>query len=231
MKNKKVKVLILVMLILLAIILIHFTRNAIIIKSLANKVKELKSSELNNYNIKWTSYSSENTTVFDIYYKDGLYKKDFFALNYTHPTHPYTKVSEYKLKDGSKVCVFEIEKKVQKYDKNDEQAKNDSFISINSFSHVEMYTDSVGTFIKNCLLHVITKDQNNGEDVYKLKSIFEDSPVVYFSCDTGLTVRSDSWHSTNTNFYDTRSDILIEFDCVSDEDIMVPNLDGYTNVD
>ena len=52
MKNKKVKVLIVVILILLAIILIHFTRNAIIIKSLANKVKELKSSELNNYNIK-----------------------------------------------------------------------------------------------------------------------------------------------------------------------------------
>ena len=71
MKNKKVKVLILVMLILLAIILIHFTRNAIIIKSLANKVKELKSSELNNYNIKWTSYSSENKTVFDINYKYG----------------------------------------------------------------------------------------------------------------------------------------------------------------
>ena len=46
--------------------------------------------------------------------------------------------------------------------------------------------------------------------------IFDDSPVVYFSCDTGLTVRSDSWYSTNTNFYDTRSDILIEFDSVVD---------------
>ena len=229
-KNKKIKVIIAVMLILLAIILIHFTRNAIIIKSLANKVEELKSSELNNYHIKWVSYSFDTTTVFDIYYKDGMYRKDTYKLDYTHPTLPYTKVSEYKLKDGSKVGIFELDQKVQTYDKNDEQTQDDSLISIANFSHIEMYLVTPSSFINNCLLNIITKDKNNGEDVYKVTSIFDDK-IEYFSCDTGLTVRSDSWYSTNTNFYNTRTDILIEFDCVTDEDMIVPDLEGYTNID
>ena len=231
MKNKKVKLLIVAILILLSIILIHFTRNAIIIKSLTNKVEELKSSELNNYHIKWVSYSFDNTTVFDIYYKDGMYKRDTFMFEYNHSTHPYTKVSEYKLKDGSKVDIFELDQKVQTYDKNDEQTQDDSLISISNFSHIEMYLGTQSSFIKNCLLNIITKDKNNGEDVYKVTPIFDDDKIEYFSCDTGLTVRADSWYSTNTNFYNTRSDILIEFNCVTDEDIMVPNLEGYTNVD
>ena len=80
-KINLIKVLLVTILIFLLFILLYFIRNAIIILSLNSKAKELSNVELNNYHIIWTTSTYEEVTRFDIYYKDGLYKRDIYNFN------------------------------------------------------------------------------------------------------------------------------------------------------
>ncbi len=66
-KKKILKIIGIILLVIIAIVLIHTTRNYIIIKDLQNKIANYSNSE--NYHIKATTVSDSGTTSEMKYYK------------------------------------------------------------------------------------------------------------------------------------------------------------------
>lgn len=221
-KIKLIKVLLVTILFFLLFILVYFVRNAIIILSLNNKVKELSNVELNNYHIIWTTTTYEEVTRFDIYYKDGLYKRIIY--NFTPKNDcEYSKYTEYVNKNGKVVSIYENEK-TYRIDEN----YNQGTMSPQSFTHIEMMVDGTSNFIYHCLNNIITKEKANGEDVYKFKLLFDNDNEMFINKSTGITAKSKSGISYNGKIFDTNSDVICEFNCVTDDDVTIPNLEGYS---
>ena len=206
--NKKIKCLLLIILIFILLIFAYFVRNAVIILSLNSKAKELSNVELNNYHIIWTTSTYEDVTRFDIYYKDGLYKRDLYNFNPKKDCE-FSKYTEYVNKNGELVSIYENEKTYR----------------IDEKYNLEPMSPT--NFIYHCLNNIITKEKANGEDAYRFKLLFDNDNAMFINKSTGITAKSKSGISYNGKKFDTNSDVICEFNCVTDEDVTVPNLDGY----
>lgn len=219
--NKRIKSLLLIILIFILFIFAYFVRNAVIILSLNSKAKELSNVELNNYHIIWTTSTYEEVIRFDIYYKDGLYKRILY--NFTPKNDcEYSKYTEYVNKNGKVVSIYENEKTYRIDEKYNLEP-----MSPQNFTHIEMMVDGPTNFIYHCLNNIITKEKANGEDAYRFKLLFDNDKAMFINKSTGITAKSKSGISYNGKIFDTNSDVICEFNCVTDEDVTVPNLDGY----
>lgn len=81
-KKKMLKIVGIILLVIIAIVLIHTTRNYIIIKDLQNKVANYSNSE--NYHIKATTVSDSGTTSEMNYYKKNKNQVVFMERNVEH---------------------------------------------------------------------------------------------------------------------------------------------------
>lgn len=220
--NKKIKILLAISLIFIIFIFLYFIRNAIIILSLNSKAKELSNAELNNYHLIWTTSTYEDVTRFDIYYKDGLYKRELYNFNPTNKNGEFSKYTEYVNIDGKVISVYENEK-IYRINENYNQ-----IMSPQNFTHIEMMVDGPTNFIYHCLNNIITKEEANGEEAYRFKLLFDNTNAMFINKSTGITSKSKSEVSYNGKKFDTNADVICEFNCVTDEDVTLPSLDGYT---
>ena len=221
--NKKIKNLLAIILIFIIFIFAYFIRNAIIILSLNSKAEELLNTELNNYHLIWTTSTYEDVTRFDIYYKDGLYKRELYNFNPTNKNGEFSKYTEYVNINGEVIIIYEKEKKYR-IDEN----YNQGIMSPQNFTHIEMMVDGPTNFIYHCFNTIITKEEANGEEAYRFKLLFDKNNAMFINKLTGITSKSKSEISYNGKKFDTNSDVICEFNCVTDEDVALPNLDGYT---
>ncbi len=232
MKKKikfKLKIILILIVVIILIILLHFIRNTIIISSLINKSSKYKN--VDNYHIIWSTYSNEQTTIFDVYYKDKIYKQTLTNYDYNrfiNDNEAPSKVVIYRDGNGKEMTYFYSEKVLYSTNSNE----NANSISPKNMTHIEMAKESALNFILTCFNSVITSSECNNIKSYKSSFIIGYPNTTYFSKETGLTLRSVSGYSyindNSRKYTDTFSDIIYEFNTVTDEDISIPNTEGFT---
>lgn len=212
--NIRMRILILIISIIIAIFLIMFLRNAIIIKSLSKKT--LAYENCNNFHLMWSTYSKENTTIFDTYYKDGKYLKTLSTFNYGQEDLN-SKVIFYSDGSGKVAAYNNIEKTIYYQD-----SENVGLLFPKSFSHITMFEENIWEFLKVCLTTQITSEKCNNRDCYKFNRF-----NLYVDKETGLSIRGEEGIKVQENYSDVISDVIYEFDTVTDEDIKMPSTEGY----
>ena len=226
--NSKLKILFIIIIVAISIVFLHFVRNAIIINSLINKAS--KYENINNYHLVWSTYSNEEITIFDVYYKDEKYKQILTSYNYNRFINDEilpTKTLLYRDETGKEMLYLYNENIL-----NINNTSSENFISPQNMSHIAMIKSSTMQFILTCLNSFITSAECNNVKAYKMSSIIGYSDITYINKETGLTLRSISGYSYENDIerkhLDCVSDIIYEFDAVTDENISAPNTEGFT---
>lgn len=218
--NRKLKILILIIIAILVFLFsITFLRNLIIVKNLSQKA--VASEKNNNFHIMWSTYSYEQTTIFDIYYKDGKYLEKLYLSDYKNLEED-SGIKLIKYCDGeNQVVNYFIEDKILQNEGINEDNKYPALVPKN-VTHITMYEENL---IILSFKSLITTQKCNNRNCYRFK--FSDDLSVYIDKETGLTVRSENAISSSEGYYDTISDVICEFDVVKDEDLVMPSTDGY----
>lgn len=230
MKNKKfLKILLIIFITIIVILLAHFIRNATIIQSLNKKTKQYINS--NNYHEIWSTYNKEQITVFDVYYKDGKYKQIFTNYDYdlfmSNNENPYKTIT-YRDGNGKETTYYYNNKISYSNDYTIESSK----ISPENMSHITMIAETPLNFIQTCFNSIIIPSCCNGIDTYRM-SFISNNNIIYFSKETGLTVREGNGFTSGINdenqtYTDCISDITYEFNKVTDKDMTIPNVEEFT---
>lgn len=227
--NRKIKFLIFIIVFILFIIFAStFFRNAIIIKNLSKKASSY--INCNNYHMTWSSYSKEDLVIFDIYYKDGKYLSYFHSYNFSidDSRSDFGKITEYYNGNGQRVTYADYDKSVSYENVNGEDADAIMYLKPYSMAHSTMYDEDFITFIKSCFVTQISSEKYNNRKCYRFKNFNDDTNILYIDKETGLSIKSESGVLIGNRYVDTFSDIEIEFDIVTDEDVKMPSTDGYT---
>ena len=194
---------------------IHIGRNMIIISSLNNKANNYVSSS--NYHKKTTNFNGDNLMIIDTYYKDG--KTVTFLRRVTEKE--INKISVYQSGDITNT-YFETGD-----DKKAQLNQKDAFLVSNIFNYLEsnnifeILIRSVTTNIKtvNC----------NGKDCYLMTDYFSSDLLTsrndsaYIDKETGLIIRM----TMSGDSKDTVTDYTYEFDTVTDDIFIEPDINEY----
>jgi len=237
--NRKLKTFkgafILILSILLIIFIASISRNIIIIKSLSKKTNEYFNCE--NFHTTWSNYNNKEINITDTFYKDGKYleKHYFFNLKEEYYTEDNVKSNLIYMVyyDGiEKQTFYFIEDKRIAY----QNTKNDNSIKYPSGTpkytwNVSAYDENLFTLFQTAFLYKITPDKCNNIDAYKFTYRFSNNDCLmcdYFDKNTGLMIRYDGTIIKGGIYLDDFSDIIYEFGTVTDEDIAMPSIEGYT---
>ena len=213
--SNKMKILKIILLIILIIFGIHIGRNMIILSSLNNKANNYVSSS--NYHKKTTNFNGDNLMIIDTYYKDG--KTVTFLRRVTEKE--INKISVYQSGDITNT-YFETGD-----DKKAQLNQKDAFLVSNIFNYLEsnnifeILIRSVTTNIKtvNC----------NGKDCYLMTDYFSSDLLTsrndsaYIDKETGLIIRM----TMSGDSKDTVTDYAYEFDTVTDDIFIEPDISEY----
>lgn len=228
--NRKLKLLFFIIISLLIIMFsATFLRNAIIIKDLSNKAGNYTNED--NFHIIWSTYSKEEITILDIYYKEGKYLEKMYSFNYDFFNTKEDIISEatfyYDGKSDKRLTFFEKEK-ILSYENviGNEFLKNPT-IKPENMTQITLFEENFIDFIKACFTNQISKEKANNINCYRFNNISNDFNALYIDTTTGLTIRSQSGIEYQENYSDTFSDIIYEFDTVTDEDFNIPNINEY----
>lgn len=226
--NYKFKILFIIIIVCFAIVLLHFIRNAIIISSLIKKSS--KYENIDNYHLVWSTYSNEEITIFDVYYKDQKYKQILTSYNYNrfiNDNMSPTKTLLYRDETGKEMMYFYNENIL-----NISNNSSESFISPQNMSHITMAKESAIQFVLTCINSFITSVKCNNIETYKISFIIGSPNTTFFSKETGLTLRAISGYSygneNDRKYTDCISDVIYEFNNVTDEDLIIPATEGFT---
>lgn len=228
--NRKIKILLfIIFFILLTIFSLTFVRNAIIINSLSKKAKQYENCD--NYHMTWSTYSKDETTIFEVFYKNGKYLEKIYNFNYEENSlYNYdlsNKVMFYYGGDN-KLVTYNENQKIIIYDEIDEDNfQKNSPLPPASMTHITMYTENPIQFILSCFTNQISLEKCNGIRCYRLKRYFDDTGALYVDKNTGISVRGESGVISNNNYRDTFSDVSYELNTVNDEDVKMPSTEGY----
>ena len=223
--NKKMKILKIALLVILLIFMFRVTRNMIIIVSLDRKFNDYATSQ--NFYLKQILHSEDGTDIAEIYKKDNRnvrkYRTTSETINYvcTEYYNGQTTNTYYEIKYVDE----NISKKMAYLNKKDETMP----VIPNSIT-----TDNPIDFIITSLFSSITTENCNGKDCYRIaiKEPFTSSliPTYYIEKETGLTIRSLGTGARLKNDGerdDFISDYQYEFDVVTDEDFIEPDISEY----
>lgn len=231
--NIKIKLLLLIIFfILLIVFLLTFVRNAIIISSLSQKAKTYENC--NNYHMTWSTHTKNDITVFEVFYKDGKYIKLLYTFDYETNASSNADLSHKTIfyYDGNnQLITYNDNEKVVIYDQIDkDDFQNEPPFPPKSMTHITMYTESPINFIVQCFTHQITSEKCNGIECYRLKKYFDETNILYVNKNTGISVRGESGVRDNFGYRDTFSDVTYELNNVTDNDVTMPSIEGYTVV-
>lgn len=226
--NKKIKKLIAIILILiLTICMVTFVRNAIILIGLKRNWDK-QDYNFNNYHMIWSHHSYDQTSVFEIYYKDGKFYEIihmFSPLREKENYDTYSKLYIYQDILDERIVIYENEE-IYRIETPNSNGINQP--SPNNFVHIEEIVGDAKRFIKTCFTNIITDEMCNGKETYRIKPLFDKYNAIYIDKETGITIRMKSGVQYEDVHADTYSDIVFEIDIVTEENVTRPNLEGYT---
>ena len=223
--NKKMKILKITLLAILLIFMFRVARNMIIIVSLDSKIDKYATSQ--NFYLKQILYSEDGVDIFEVHKKDDRYTTKFKS---TSENFKFV-VTEYH--SGQTVNTY-VEAKSDEENISTKRAtlngEDESNLSVLTSS---IKIDNPINFILNSLFANIKSDNCNGKDCYRvgIKPFnSSDEAIYYIDKETGLTIRSLGASSTLKNDgerYDHIADYQYEFDVVTDEELIEPDISEY----
>lgn len=220
-KTKKIVPITIILTIVFSILLIFMiltTRKILIISNLKNLVEDY--TQINNIHAKIYNYSGHLTTDEILVNNDKILK-----IHNIYTDNSLTKMILYNNADSTNIYVDNGEKKIARLN-------SDESVDFEVYNY--FVNESVNDFLMLSIFSDITEEYCNGKDCYKITNIpqFMDSKsndeTVYIEKDTGLIVRIIKENNLNSNFdIDYVTDFFYEFNTVTDEQIVEPNIEGY----
>ena len=232
MKSLKLIILsiILILIIVLSIFSIKFYYNINIMKSVSNNIKEIQNE--NNYTIIQTEHTidylnkSEFTSVHKYYYKDNKYKTENHIENASFEVKNKDIYYYGKINDNNRIQIVEDTKTVYREVANYNFVKKGYFIN-NLKNEIGVFGEDFG-FFYNIYMKIgydVRNDRFNGKNCYVLKQESNKSKnELWIDKDSMLIIR------TIQDIYNemfTEKIYNIGINSVKDEDLIVPNLEGY----
>ena len=230
--NMKMKILKFILLGIFLMFLFSYVRKAIILVSLNNKFNNYTSSS--NYYIKTINFTSvaEIMTTLENYKKDGKYIRKIKSLSES------SKVSTTEYYNGENLNVYnEIE-----LEKKDGEYVLRKTASLNSDKHV-IYEPIIPNvidirhpirFIEMPIFSTISSEKCNGKDCYRIVLYSfgdNDGTIYYIEKETGLLLRSigvsSMYAKVDGEKYDMITDYQYEFNVVTEEDFIEPDIMEY----
>lgn len=220
--NKFLKYLKLFIILVIVLALVYFTKNAIILYSVATKYDEFLNC--NNYHIQLSFREGDLLCVDEIYYKNGvsLAKHNLSSIeDFSEP-----KYMEHYDRNTGKITTFDNNDYWGKiYYHNDEEVITSlcypmcviasPSLFFNDTSADMTVWDYITYFGRRCVSSKIESTKLQGVNCYKIT----DGATYYIDKETGNLLRFHD--GVDLNFY-------YEFDKVTDEDVKMPELNGYT---
>ena len=230
--NMKMKILKFILLGILLIFLFSYIRKVIILVGLNNKSNEYTNSS--NCYMKTINFTSaaEIMTTLENYKKDGKYIRKIKSLSES------SKVSTTEYYNGENLNVYnEIE-----LDKKDGEYVLRKTASLNSDKHV-IYEPIIPNvidirhpirFIGMPIFSTISSEKCNGKDCYRIVLYSfgdNDGTIYYIEKETGLLLRSigvsSMYAKVDGEKYDMITDYQYEFNAVTEEDFIEPDISEY----
>ena len=230
--NMKMKILKFILLGILLIFLFSYIRKVIILVGLNNKSNEYTNSS--NCYMKTINFTSaaEIMTTLENYKKDGKYIRKIKSLSES------SKVSTTEYYNGENLNVYnEIE-----LDKKDGEYVLRKTASLNSDKHV-IYEPIIPNvidirhpirFIGMPIFSTISSEKCNGKDCYRIVLYSfgdNDGTIYYIEKETGLLLRSigvsSMYAKVDGEKYDMITDYQYEFNVVTEEDFIEPDIMEY----
>lgn len=219
--NKKMRTLKIILTVILLIFLLSYIRNIIIVVSLNNKVSKYTSST--NYYMRSISHSDEDLIIIENYKKDDRYIRKLKVLS---------EISRSGITDYCNGETVNSYANMKLYEDEQEQLsrKTAQLNKANGLpeplipNYIEI-NHPIKFFILP-LVSTITSEKCNGKDCYKIE-IFNTSDIYYIDKETGLTIRISTSNTINNIQNDMISDIQYEFNTVTDEDFIEPDISEY----
>lgn len=202
--KNKMRILKTILLIIIIIIILVIGRRIIIVTNLANKAENVKN--LNNYYARTEGIFGEEYRFNECYYKDGNY---------------IVKMVSYSEKEGKKEIIFYKNGNEQLLLTDSEFGKKISReTSITAITPLPYYNGNEA--ICMALAYGVEKTNLGEIECYVLKDKGQEQ---YIDKDTGLLVKQINRASN------TVTDYKYEFGAVKDEDIQLPDLSEYENIE
>jgi uncharacterized protein YxeA len=229
MKNKKLKIILAIISVIVIMLLAIIIRNIIILNSLNNKNREYANIQNDNMKLEINSTSeSYKSRNMQLYKKDGISKyviktekEDGTILNDVQLTYPDER-RNYTDKGGIKILNI--------YSGDNTNVTEDNILN---------YADSDNFLekIKNSIVTKITSEICDGKDCYKLEGKLNSNflcdentkkEYVYIDKETGLTVKViDIKENENGEKQEYSASYSYDFGNVTDEDMEEPDATGY----
>ena len=214
--SHKMKILKIILLIIVAIFVIRTGRNFIIISSLSNKADDYVSST--NYHKKTTNFDGTSMTIMDTYSKDG--KLVSFLTRVT--PEETNKISVYKNGETSNLYFETGDKKTAQLN------QKDVMIAVNIVNYLDTDHNLLAALLGSITSSIKTVNCNE-KDCYLITNFLtsnwltSENEGTYIDKETGLMVRS----TMNGNSTDTVVDYIHEFNTVSDDIFVEPDINEY----
>lgn len=230
--NMKMKILKFILLGILLMFLFSYIRKVIILVGLNNKSnKYTNSSNCYMKTINFTS-AAEIMTTLENYKKDGKYIRKIKSLS------ERSKVTTTEYYNGENLNVYnEIE-----FEENDGEHLLRKTASLNSDKHV-IYEPIIPNMIDIChpirflgmpIFSTISSEKCNGKDCYRIVLYSfgdNDGTIYYIEKETGLLLRSigvsSMYAKVDGEKYDMITDYQYEFNVVTEEDFIEPDISEY----
>lgn len=228
--NKILKIIKRLIILILLIAIIYFTRNALIIYSIMNKYDNFSNSK-NNYHLQVSSRTGDIITASETYFKDGISVSTFFSSNENNLEKRYI---QYYNRNTGDITTFDNNNYYGKIKYTNKDTDNVVIFS-SMYEQIEFIAspslfletmpdttifDYISYFARKCIFSKIESAKLQGIDCYK---ITENSPSYI-----GTTYYINKKHGTLLRLYDgVDLNYYYEFDTVTDDNVKLPELEEY----
>lgn len=220
--NNKMRILKIILMLILLVILFSFTRKAVIIANLNIKAKDYINST--NYYLKTLNYAGDTLDIIENYKKDDKIMGRFESLS-----HDIKKIALEYYNNGMINNYVEIQNYKENFNKKVAHLnKIGDPISTFTIRNIPapFETDNLFQFITTVLFSNIKTEECNEKNCYRIVDM---EYVFYIDKETGLIVRTIGGSAINEEKQKFKmiSDYLYEFDIVTDDDFIEPDISEY----
>ena len=220
--NNKLKILKIILIVIFLMFMVSFARKATIIATLNSKANNYINTT--NYYVKSSTYFGDELEIIENYKKDDRYLGRYERLSNDEKTIILEYYNNGVINDYLDMHNYKEESHIKRADLNRIGEPTETFSIRKIITPIK--TDNLFQFITTALFSNITTEQYNEKKCYR---IVNSGYVIYIDKETGLTIRviGDCIINTDNQTFKIVSDYKYEFDTVTDEDFIEPDINEY----
>lgn len=237
MKKKMIKFLVILLIIIAVIVMIFVFNTMRKVKIIENlREKKVPYEGKTNYHFIAKSYSTGLDNTIEMWKKED---EILWITNVDYHTDRTSKVIRYT--DGTITNSYYEEQVDDQITKEAELGEKDEYIFIDNITMDVLHTENFWDLFWVSAFCSIKTETMNGKECYKITNfrpedsfmIAEGDTSLYIEKDSGLIVRQMTGfvEEATGEKLQTYQDLEYEFDCVTEEDLIEPNISEYTILD